>query len=89
MMVTTGTIVGWAGLLAAISALLGALFKVHTWILRQEQQDKEIADIKAELKILSKGMLASLDGLEQLGCNHIVPDTKNMLSEHINNKAHE
>lgn len=96
MMITPQSLVLWASVLAAISALGGALFKIHNWYLKQEKQDEEIAEIKLEIAgikqeqgLICKGMLAALDGLEQLGCNHIVPTTKEELGEHLNNKAHE
>lgn len=89
MVITTGTILSSASLFGAACVLLGAVFKIHSWYLKQEQQDAEIASIKAELEILSKGMLASLDGLEQLGCNHIVPQTRIEFEDHINKKAHK
>lgn len=89
MVVTLSTVVEISAFAGALIFFLNLLFKLHSWIIRQEQQDKEIADIKAELRIISKGVYASLDGLEQLGCNHIVPSTKDELGRHVNDKAHE
>ena len=63
--------------------------KIHKWFLKQEHQDEEIAQMKAEQRVLTTGVLACLDGLEQLGCNHSVPKAKNLLEEHLNEVAHK
>ena len=63
--------------------------KIHTWFLKQEEQDTQIANIKKEQRILCKGISACLDGLEQLGCNHSVSVAKQELEEHLNDVAHE
>lgn len=66
----------------------------------QEQQDKKIEhlkdahnedvyEIKAEQRIICEGLLACLDGLQQLGCNHSVPEAKKTLEKHLNKIAHD
>ncbi len=57
--------------------------------LKQEKQDAEIKAIKEEQRVMCKGVLACLDGLEQLGCNHSVPKAKEALENHINEVAHQ
>lgn len=83
MIITIGSCCG------VLVSCIVALLKVHKWFLKQEQQDKDIQHIKDEQRIMCSGLLACLDGLEQLGCNHSVPKTKEMLEEHINKIAHE
>ena len=78
-----------AGIVTGLAAIFGAIFAVYRWYLRQKQQDVSIADLEAENTILCRGMLACLDGLIQLGANHIVPKIKNELEKHLNKKAHE
>ena len=78
------------GSLATSLILIGTTFsKIHTWFLKQEQQDVQIANLKEEQRVLCKGISACLDGLEQLGCNHSVPVAKKELEEHLNSAAHK
>lgn len=75
-----------------ISALLvvgSVLFAVFKWVIKQNAQDEEIENIKKENSLICKGLFACLDGLEQLGCNHTVPNTKKELEDYINDKAHK
>ena len=52
------------------------------------RQKKALADSLLERKLLMKGILACLDGLEQQGCNHIVSTTKTEISTFLNDAAH-
>ena len=76
----------------SLTALLfvgGVLFAVFKWVIKQNAQDEEIARIKKENRLVFKGVFACLDGLEQLGCNHTVPQTKKELEDYINDMAHK
>ena len=86
---TVSTIITIASLLTAVGVIFGAIFKIHKWFLKQEKQDIEIRHLKDEQRIICTGVLACLDGLEQLGCNHSVPRAKEKLEEHINKVAHQ
>ena len=55
----------------------------------REERDKEIKSIKKENTVICYGLLACLDGLEQLGANHTVPKARDMLSKHLNQAAHD
>jgi hypothetical protein len=83
------TVIGFVGLLAAIVALITYFVKIHNWYLKQESQDKDIKAIKEEQTLMVYAMRACLDGLQQLGCNHTVPDAKDKLDKYINKKAHD
>ena len=93
----TSTIIAIASLITAVTVIITAFTKIHKWFLKQEKQDVEIKKIKAEdiphlkeeQRIICTGVLACLDGLEQLGCNHSVPLAKAQLEEHINKVAHQ
>ena len=89
MVITTSTIITLASLITAVGAIFTVIFKIHKWFLKQEKQDIEIRNLKAEQRIICTGVLACLDGLEQLGCNHSVPKAKEKLEEHINKAAHQ
>ena len=88
MTITTSTIITIASLITALTAIFTVIFKVHKWFLKQEKQDVEIRNIKNEQRLICTGVLACLDGLEQLGCNHSVPAAKSKLEEYINDAAH-
>lgn len=87
------TIAQTVALVSAIIAILGViirlLFKAHSLYLHQAEQDKRIDENKEELGIICECIFATLDGLEQLGCNHSVPAAKKKMQSHLNKKAHE
>lgn len=77
-----------AAFAAATMALLGILSAAHKWYLKQEKQDRDIARINEENALIVYALSACLDGLQQLGANHTVPDAKNKLDKYINQQAH-
>lgn len=83
------TFIGIAGGIAAIIALLGYLFKVYDFVRRQKEQDKDIKSIKKENSLIVYSLRACLDGLQQLGANHTVPEAKQKLDDYINEQAHQ
>ena len=89
MYIDANTIIMAASLLGAVAVLLGGLFSAYKWYLKQNKQDEDIAKIKEEQCLLTYGILACLDGLEQLGCNHKVTEAKGKFDKYINKKAHE
>lgn len=52
------------------------------------KQKRAIKDSLVERKLLMRGIMACLDGLEQLNCNHTVPETKKAISDYLNDAAH-
>lgn len=88
MYIDVQTIITAASLFTALCVIIGALFKVHKWYLRQEQQDAEIKRLKNENCLLCYGVSACLDGLMQLGANHTVPIAKEKLDKYLNQEAH-
>lgn len=89
MIIMASYIITIASLLTAVITIFALIFKIHNWYLKQEKQDAEIKAIKEEQRVMCKGVLACLDGLEQLGCNHSVPKAKEALENHINEVAHQ
>lgn len=86
--------------LAAVLAMGGVFVKVHNWIKKQDDQSQQIEELKAqheddirhikdENTLICYALSACLDGLQQLGCNHTVPDAKEKLDKHLNKQAHE
>lgn len=82
------TFIGIAGGVAAVIALLGYLFKGYDFVRRQKEQDKDIKSIKVENSLVIYSLRACLDGLQQLGANHTVPEAKEKLDKFINKQAH-
>ena len=78
-----------AQVLAALTALGGAVFGTVKWVIRQNKQDEDIRAMKEEQTLICFALKAALDGLEQLGANHTVPVAKEKLEKYLNQKAHD
>ena len=100
MYIDASTIITLGSLLGALGLMLGLILKGHKWVLHQEEQDKEIAKLKAlhekdtdelkqENRLVCEALSACLDGLQQLGANHDVPKVKSKLDEYLNAQAHK
>ena len=100
MTVTWQMVVTFAAILAAIVAIIGYLKKAFNWFSKQEEQTKDIdelkkkeakdiSDIKREQTMIVYALSACLDGLVQLGANHTVPLAKDKLDKYINQQAHD
>ena len=102
--ITPQTVITAAAFVAAVIALMGYVFKSRDWIKKQDKQDAEnkadvtalekqhnedIAAIKDELRLLTKGVLACLKGLSEQGCNGPVTKGIEEIEEHLNEKAHQ
>ena len=81
--ITAGAVIG------SLSAIFTLLFSIHKRYLEQSKQAKEIESIKEEQALTFYALLACLDGLQQLGANHSVPETKRKLEEYLNENAHK
>ena len=89
MYIDASTIITAGSMLAAITAIGGFLISAYKWVEKQNKQDKDIARVKEEQCLLTYGILACLDGLQQLGCNHTVPETREKIEKHLNKAAHD
>lgn len=54
----------------------------------RKQHEDDIAAIKRELEVLVHGMLASLKGLQEQGCNGPVTEEIGKIEEYLNKEAH-
>lgn len=88
-MAFTVDVIEAATILAALTALGGAVFGTVKWIIRQNKQDEDIRAMKEEQTLICFAIKAALDGLEQLGANHTVPVAKEKLEKYLNQKAHD
>ena len=89
MYIDTNTIITVASAMTALAALFSAIFGGYRWVLKRNQQDKEIEQIKSEQCLLTYGVLACLKGLKEQGCNGPVTEAINKIEKHINQQAHE
>lgn len=64
------------------------LYRAFRWMERQKVQDIEIQNIKKEQCIICFALLATLDGLKQLGANGGVTEAHQKLGKHLNQSAH-
>ena len=78
-----------AGVITALGVILGVIFAVYKWYLKQEKQDKDIKAIKEEQFLLTQGVLACLKGLQEQGCDGPVTIAIKQLENHINKQAHK
>lgn len=86
---TAQTIITAGAVVGAAVALVSFFVKLVRWADRQKAQDKELQDVKAELTLLTYGVLACLKGLKERGCNGPVTEAVNKIEKHINQKAHD
>ena len=89
MTVTTETIITAAAIITSLVVIFGAIFTLFRWYLKQENQDRDIKDIKEEQLILTIGVLACLKGLAEQGCDGPVTDAIGRLEAHLNEQAHK
>jgi hypothetical protein len=87
--VTWQGIITAAGVVAAVLALAAYFARAVRWLDKQNEQDKEIKEIKEEQALLTHGILACLKGLKEQGCNGPVTDALNRLEKHLNKQAHK
>ena len=89
MTVTAQGIITAGAVIAAIIAIVKYYNKVYDMVRHQKEQDDDIKAIKRENTLMVYAMQACLDGLQQLGANHSVPEAKEKLSKYINQQAHD
>ena len=89
MTITPDVVIKVAALIAAVIALFKYYNRVYDLVKHQKSQDEDIKAIKREQTLMVYSMRACLDGLQQLGCNHTVPDAKDKLDKYINQMAHD
>lgn len=78
-----------AGVITSLGMIFGMIFAVYKWFLKQEKQDKDICEIKEEQQILTRGVLACLQGLKEQGCDGPVTQAIKQIENHLNKQAHK
>ena len=77
-----------AEILSALILIGGIVFACYRWYLQQNKQNEDIRQLKEENALICFALQACLDGLEQLGANHTVPEARKKLEKHLNQSAH-
>lgn len=88
MYINGDMIIKLAALAGALGTLGVILYRAFRWMERQKVQDIEIQNIKKEQCIICFALLATLDGLKQLGANGGVTEAHKKLGKHLNQSAH-
>ena len=100
MYVDHNTVITVASVLTAIGVIFGAILWCYRWYLKierkaaqqdslREQHDADMQCLKKEIYVICVALSACLDGLIQQGCNHSVPEAKEMLDDYLMKQAHE
>ena len=100
MYIGWNTIITAGSVLTALGVIFGLVLKIHSWVIKQNDQSEEIealkkhheedlSRVKTENKLVCEALSACLDGLQQLGANHTVPLAKAKLDKYLNEQAHE
>lgn len=77
-----------ASIFSSLVVIFGAIFAIYRFVLRQNEQDKEIKKMKEEQVIVVYGVLACLRGLQEQGIDGPVTDGIAKLEKHLNQQAH-
>lgn len=78
-----------AAVVSGTSVLAACAVRIVRFYLDQKKQDRELENVKTEMRVLCYGVLACLDGLKQMGCDGDVTKAKNELEDHLNTAAHK
>ena len=89
MYVDQQTILTVAALVTAMITIGGVALAIVRWVFRQQEQDKDIKNIKEELCLLTYGVLACLKGQQEQGLNGPVTEAVTKIEKHLNKKAHD
>lgn len=84
-----GVIVALWGGYKVIMEIIDKIAEKHDKEQKYDDYDKQIKEIKDEQCLMTYCMLATLQGLEQLGAGSEVTEAKDKLSKHLNQKAHK
>jgi hypothetical protein len=88
MYIDVDTIIKAASLLAAVSALVGAVIAVYKVIEANNRQSKVISAMQEELAVVCYGLRGALQGLIENGCDGPCKEALDKLNKHLNKSAH-
>lgn len=88
MTITHTMIIGLGSLISTLVIVIAAAIAVIRWVDRQTGHGQDIAHIQEEQAILTRGVLACLKGLQEVGCDGPVDDAIHEIENHLNEVAH-
>ena len=75
--------------IGAIVTIGGALYSMFSWYGKQKQVEKDLDEVKTELCILTKGILACLKVMQDKGYGGAVSEFSQDIEKYLNKKAHD
>lgn len=81
-------VVSIASVISAVTVIGCAFFSIFKLIESSKKNKDCIDSIKAEQSILTRGVLACLQGLKEQGCNGPVTKAIEDINNHLNEEAH-
>ena len=88
MYIDADVIIKAASLLAAFSALVGAVIAIYKQIESNKKQSEVIKEMQEEQTIICYGLKGALQGLIEQGCDGPCKEALSMLDKHLNKSAH-
>jgi hypothetical protein len=89
MYIDADLIIKAASLLAALTALVGAVIAVYKVIETNKRQSKVIMEIQEEQTVICYGLRGALQGLIEQGCDGPCKEALTLLDKHLNKEAHK
>lgn len=93
--ITINSILVGLGCVGALVAGVGAIMSVvkninegHDKVQKWDKYEESLKEVKEEQCMLTYCMMATLDGLHQLGCNGKVTEARESLDKFMNKQAH-
>lgn len=88
MYIDADTVIKAAALLAALSALVGAVVAVYKVFENNRKQNDTIKEMQEEQTVICYGLKGALQGLIEQGCNGPCKEALLTLDKHLNKVAH-
>ena len=88
MYIDADTIIKMASLLAALTALVGAVVAVYKVLENNKRQNEVIKAMQKEQTLICYSLKAVLQGVIELGADGPCKDAQNRLDKHLNESAH-
>jgi hypothetical protein len=89
MYIDADVIIKAASLLAALTALVGAVIAVYKVVETNKRQSKVIMEIQEEQTVICYGLRGALQGLIEQGCDGPCKEALALLDKHLNKEAHK
>ena len=88
MTITYSMILATASVVSTLAIVFAATLAIIRWVNRQTGHEQDIRHIQEEQAILTRGVLACLKGLQEVGCDGPVEEAIQEIDNHLNEVAH-